>query len=428
MTPRPRSLARVLSPRFAAALGCALLAACGRHSSGVADAGPATFDGGLTGVQLNDVSMLFPLPATQDELDSATLKASDEGSAGVLLPPSFYDAVGHITGSAAKAPTPGGSSEASYADLRATSLRLDPCFAALAPDPHGQGCAPQLRLVFQEVKFNASRGRSEAFDSALHVFYALSRDELLNLSLELYRLRLSRAQPGERLGRLQPHPLMVREGLAGPFAAAVRDLVRGLAGQERIARITQLSSTSTFNWTFKGADFSSPSPSALVAMAIPSLPGSATAQSFFSGFSFDDLEGKFTPATSSADDLTALTNVVTAAGLDAGTRQQSFDALARIDNPSRHSANTIDCASCHLATPAALLVAAPQYSMVESANPNAFAPDGGAVLPGELAPTFETLGQLNLHAFSYLGIYPGISQRTVNETAAIVEYLNQNYP
>jgi hypothetical protein len=38
--------------------------------------------------------------------------------------------------------------------------------------------------------------------------------------------------------------------------------------------------------------------------------------------------------------------------------------------------------------------------------------------------SFDTTTQLNLHAFSYNGTSPGISQRTVNEAAAIVAYVN----
>jgi hypothetical protein len=33
-------------------------------------------------------------------------------------------------------------------------------------------------------------------------------------------------------------------------------------------------------------------------------------------------------------------------------------------------------------------------------------------------------GALNIHAFSYFGTTPGIDQRVINETAAVVEYLN----
>ena len=45
--------------------------------------------------------------------------------------------------------------------------------------------------------------------------------------------------------------------------------------------------------------------------------------------------------------------------------------------------------------------------------------------PEELTPTFSTVNGFNVHAFSYLDRDPGINRRVVNETAAVVEFLNQ---
>jgi hypothetical protein len=44
-----------------------------------------------------------------------------------------------------------------------------------------------------------------------------------------------------------------------------------------------------------------------------------------------------------------------------------------------------------------------------------------------MAATFRAVDApfgLNIHVFSYVGTSPTISQRVVNETAAVVEYLN----
>ena len=71
------------------------------------------------------------------------------------------------------------------------------------------------------------------------------------------------------------------------------------------------------------------------------------------------------------------------------------------------------------------LIAAPQFGMVESDAPGAFAADGTYVLASEMSPTFDPAGAFDVHAFSYVGTAPGINQRTVNETAAIVAYLDQ---
>ena len=49
---------------------------------------------------------------------------------------------------------------------------------------------------------------------------------------------------------------------------------------------------------------------------------------------------------------------------------------------------------------------------------------GDAVPAAELEPTFENNDfSVNVHAFSYDGRLVGINQRTVNESAAVVQYL-----
>ena len=59
----------------------------------------------------------------------------------------------------------------------------------------------------------------------------------------------------------------------------------------------------------------------------------------------------------------------------------------RVENPADESPNTIDCASCHFATPTEELVGSPLFSFDDRTSPSSFQPDG------------------------------------VNESAAIVEYL-----
>jgi hypothetical protein len=104
----------------------------------------------------------------------------------------------------------------------------------------------------------------------------------------------------------------------------------------------------------------------------------------------------------------------------------AFDGLVRVENPTVTTVNTIDCARCHAATPTELLVAEPIFSLDDRTSALAFQPKGAIVSQAQMAPTFINPddGQFNIHAFSYFGASPGISQRTVNETAFVVDYLN----
>ncbi len=97
----------------------------------------------------------------------------------------------------------------------------------------------------------------------------------------------------------------------------------------------------------------------------------------------------------------------------------------RIENPADHTVNTIDCASCHLTTSTAILNAMPLYALDDRTSAFSFTPDGKSVTAAQMAPTLPMNDGFDLHAFSYLHQQASIIQRTVNESAAVAEYLNQ---
>ena len=418
-----------LSSTFAVAV-LVTVSACGPApvpvDGGVVDGGPTdsgsqdfdagVWDGGM--LQLNDVSVLFPLATSTAEL-SSSLKASATGARGVLLGASLYDSIGHLSGSTGN-PPPGGIGETAYADLHVVAVRIDPCFADISPDPHSATCLNQLRLIMQEVR--TSSGQATGFDSALHVFYRLTREELLDFAHAVATLREGRA-PGQRLGKLAPDPVMVSEGLDGPMANGVRALILRYAGAQNLTRVTKLSATTVgFAWDFSGVEVSPGN--LLTPVTIASMPAGTATQSLFSGFSVTDPEALLSPPPSRTDDFTPLTSTMTASTLDAGARDLAFAALVRIDHPNRYTPENIDCASCHFATPTSALIAKAKYGLDEATDPNAFTVGDAGVLPEELTPTFSTVNGFNVHAFSYLERDPGINRRVVNETAAVVEFLN----
>ncbi len=400
------------------------LGACGGGGQEYSDAGP-TPDAILhAGVQMHDVTIVYPLAS--ETSTAGYLAASDSGARGPLISSALYDAIGHISGTSGM-PLPGGTGDAAYASLHVVAMRLDPCFAALDPDPSGAGCSNQLRLIMQQLTTD-SDGNVTAFDSAMHLFYSLNRDELIDMVDQIAALRVASSGSAD-LGPLGPHPILVSQGLDGPMATQLRALILAHAGEANLTRVTHFSSSNTdFTWTFAGVDVQNASAQTFTPMVIPTLPpGSTSSQVFFLGFSQSSPDDNFDPATTSSDNMTALVNAAAANGLSAADRQTAFDGLVRIENPHMNSPNTIDCASCHLATPAALLVVAPNFSLVESTNANAFHPDPSLIPAADLAPFFTgASGPFNLHALSYNGQDLAINQRVANETAAIVTpaYLN----
>jgi hypothetical protein len=374
-------------------------------------------------LQLNDVSVLFPLPKTEQERSAGLLPVTAEGARGVLLPEKLYDGVGHILGSVNLHPgAVGGDSTAPYANLRVIALRIDPCFATLEPSLDGTGCANQLRLVVQEQDVVG------AYDSALHLFYSISRDELLRLVAGIAGLRQTLVA-GERLGKLQPHPVMVAEGLAGAMASGVRSAILALAGEQNLVRITRMTAQGGPFWHFSGFDVAA---GELAPMHIPTLPsGTDLAQFFERGFGdIERLEPKATPESGSEDDFMVLLDVQAARALSKAEQQSSLASLLRVENPGHHSPNTVDCVSCHAATPATQLVIEPMLELSGEGIAGGFAPDPQLFSAAELEATFDDREPLtNVHAFSYNGMGIGINQRAVNESAAVVQYLSkQTFP
>jgi len=409
----------------------------GFHASNDVAVPPSTDGSGPIAATMNDVSILFPLPASQGDLDKL-LPPSASGDLGALLPSSLYASIGFISGSTFPdgGPPDGSvnSEVAAYASLRVVSMRIDPCFASLDPDPHGAGCTAQIRLVFEEVDWGNG---ATAFDSALHAFYDLTRGEFLALAGALVDLRIANENAdAETAGPLGPHPILVRQGLGGPMSTGVKRLILQYAGERNLVRLAQLSGVPSGlggTWTMAAFDVAEGASTA-TRRTIPTLGDAASVVPQFvetdfgggaghgagtgSGSGMGLFEAELDSTTASAAEYISLDDGNPMA-LSAEARQAAFDALVRVENPAENSANTIDCARCHLATPTEQLIAMPLFSLVDTLSPLAFAPDGTHVTQADLAPSFQNapgnLGPVNIHA---------ISQRTANETAAIVAYLN----
>jgi hypothetical protein len=363
-------------------------------------------------LQINDVSLLFPLPTTLAERDGNMLAASSVGPRGALLPGSAYDAVGRIIAL---------SQEAPIESLRVVAMRLDPCFAVLAPSLTGDGCEAQLRLVMQPIsEFASSTGAHPAFDASVHTFYRLTRPEVYALKDALVALRLA-SSGGEHLGPLAPHPLLVAQGLGGAYATGLRTLIVGAAGASNLSRIATMSSTGSAEWRFKIFDVDSTT-GQVSPREIATLPAGTSTQSIVA-FNINAPDASFNPPSASPDEFSELASTTNAASLTLAARHAQFEGLVRTENPRRTTPETVACASCHFAMTVKKRIAEPQYGLLDSAATDAFRLDPQLALVIDVRPRFAVQSvDFNVHAFSYNGNDAAIVQRTVNESAAIVEY------
>lgn len=360
--------------------------------------------------------MLLPLAKSQADFD-AYLKAGDSGAFGTLLPRDVYEGA---TGKTPDGPLhPGQDPGLRWVDLRLVAFRVDPCFAHLGPITDPSTCKNQLRVVFQSMQFASDQ--TTIVDGAVHVFYELPRDELVTMVKELVALR----RANETTGPLAVSRIVSRQGLTGAMQKGYAKIITEHAGASRVVRFTRFTPANLATvWNFSGFDVAS---GKFTSMDIPTLPKDATGVKYFKGFAAD-LEGGFDPPTSSKDSMQLLGNATDAKKATKAAQQAAYDAALKIENPTFHTPDTIDCASCHVAEPARVATGEKLLGLSADGNPNAFQPDGKYVKASEMKVTtpVDLSDGLNLHAFSYRDDKPMINTRVVNESAAIVAYLQGN--
>jgi hypothetical protein len=106
-------------------------------------------------------------------------------------------------------------------------------------------------------------------------------------------------------------------------------------------------------------------------------------------------------------------------------QQAAFDAALRIENPDKHSPETIDCASCHVAGVSRVVTGA-KLGLSPAGNPNVFNPDPRFVTAADVRQTTQVNddSRLNVHMFSYRSAQPMIGMRVINETAAVMAVMD----
>ena len=373
-----------------------------------------------TDLQMNDLSVMLPLPKTQVEMDAMMLPSSP-GVGGSLLPQAIFDQ---------------SQIGLDLQSLHAVAFRFDPCFGQLGAITDASTCQNQLRIVWQPIFVNMIDGSTtsaSAADSGVHAFYSITRDQLVEAVNEMIAAREDDGIDYD-LGPLAPHPTITREGLTGPLAQQLFKIVEKYAGGSELVRVTtfqieELDRThddAPFTgggggefWGFQSFDVTN---GTVKPRDVPTLPaGSSNNMSLSAGV--DPLESQGSPATTSADSIAMLESMTQATAANAADRKLEFGAALRIENPHTNSPDTIDCASCHLALPARTLVGE-TFGLTEIGDANRFVADSSITM-ADLAQTtvLDTNGILNIHAFSYRDVNPMINQRVINETAANLAYI-----
>jgi hypothetical protein len=191
-------------------------------------------------------------------------------------------------------------------------------------------------------------------------------------------------------------------------------------GAQNLVRVAFMSvATQGANWRFGAFDVVN---GALVAATIPRLT-EATAQGVQEFGSAAFRNGQLLP-TVAGDDLDVLLSESQMRLTDTRTLNRALTSALQIEHPDRSSPKTIDCASCHVAS-RARRNAEHQRQVDTSTWPDAFVANQRFNLARVDGVSDDPKA---LRAFGYLGRLSALSQRTINESAAVAEALSRHRP
>lgn len=389
----------------------------GGSSAGAGSAGAPVTGGGAAGAAgapsgkpalgVNDVSYVFPLPQTEAEL-AQLLPLSAAGAGGPLLSKAVGEAI-------VQPVFP--RQQNVYAALRVLVMRLDPC-AAVTTIADPASCVSEIRLVAHVLSSPGSAG-----DSGIHLTYRVTRAELDRALAELLALKQNNAVAvsDQPLGR---HPIMVKEGLSGPFARGVNAVISKFVGMDKLFRLTEFSVGPEGNdWLFTQFEKNAAGQfvRARIAKQDISAPDAVGSQmTVEESRSAAQRKTSIHEADPGVGFPSNLLDSESALKLDDKTLTASLNRLAAIEDPARISTNAVDCGSCHVAGNARAFYE--QYSK-SRATMSFVAPAGQ-----NLQRVSEVgLDASALHMLSYFGGELQVSQRAINESARVADWLSNGF-
>ncbi|OFZ28282.1 MAG: hypothetical protein A2622_04055 [Bdellovibrionales bacterium RIFCSPHIGHO2_01_FULL_40_29] len=364
--------------------------------------------GAATPLDLSDVSILFPLPKVNqwEQLP----KPATEAKKGLLLPQSYYQQIPSLVG----VPT----NEMLYDDLRVIGLRIDPCFF------EGQGpvqCKQQIRMVMQPLE--AVGDVTSTRDSSLHLFYELTPEEFKQLLQQIIQLKSQKSTVSER-SPLTINPFIKNEGLDGQYFKDLMNIVYQYVGEKNLSRITFMQlMMNQMVWDFGGFDIKNGE------MTSITIPRVNTKIQRFMNHAIKPAPvwffGGIMPKPKQDENLNILVTDSSALGSQNESEIISATRAAfRFENPKIHNPGTVDCVSCHVAQPVRRWTVR-QYPWL----------DLNKAMASETYTSNQNLNNFSpmqvhtniIRAFGYFMNQPFVAQRTINESAEVLKYIETNF-
>lgn len=335
-----------------------------------------------------DVSILYPLPVNENHLNYMDISKINQKP---IVP---MDILGDFIRIGLVGPV-------------VLGVRLDPCFPDIA---RVGGCIPQIRLAMQSV----SNG-SFAEDDAFHFLYKIPSEELQNAITEISQLRL---QSGFSAQELKALPLQVHPALiSSVFAKGLKQILLKYLADDRLMRVTKVNGERRSLWNFRGLNINGGQIEEIGIPGLENIFGATTEEQF----RFRDNGAHALDVSIQAEDDMSVLFQRQNINLTTLPSDQVFSAVKaafKIESPSFHSPETTDCVSCHVAQQTRLkaknIVSGMEFSDVK--------------YEGLSGMNMESLYQDSINfqtmrAFGYDGRQPIITQRVINETDAVLNFI-----
>ena len=400
-------------------------AACSGSSPASPDAGPLP-DAQIVDIEvpygMNDVSVLFPLPASL--ADTNVLALGSAGNGGPLLSTDDFGAIDVFT-----VQHNPGQTTSNYDTWRIVAARIDPCFpdlSLLTTNP--AMCRRQLRLVAQPMVDAVDGQPLSVIDSAIHLMYDLSEADFNTMARRFLAART--AVTGHSALALGVHPVIAAQGTSGVVARELRTTILAYAGSASLSQYTFMQGR-TISWEFGGFRVFGGVRTPLQIFGIDSnAEGGGTTQitsidadeAFQSTPTTQAFDALLPLAGSAANDGTpgGLTAVLTASQPDiTAALQHTFD----LETPSKFNPDTLDCSSCHIAGRA--------RDRAEKLGASSDGLPRFEVAPFNLSLEIDASLRHTVRrqrAFGYRDGLPVWNQRVINESALIAKTLTTLLP
>jgi hypothetical protein len=368
-----------------------LCAACGEHGRRPdqdANGGDAAATQRLG---MNDVSMI--LPTTFAGLFG---KMTGIDTARDLIPRALYD----------RLVTAHGDITANYDDFMIFGIRFDLC-NRVAVGPCPEGADGSLRVVFQPMMPQAI-----AADVGLHAFYTIPVVDVPFVVGELRAIaQLSNSGP---TGSLRDAHLPALAGIP-----RLKALVNTFAVPENLIQLTMMGQDSrTVNprVIFRGLELKAGQFDDIMIATL-----GATEQVV----ELNGTDPSYT-VTPVADMPTGFALAMSSAAFGAATpgdQRTALDAMLAAENPLLNTANTVQCAACHVST--FLTGQRAQIAGVDLAGlPSSFLTTRDI----SVADGISTTNARSLHNFGWMVSSVSISQRVADETAVVLDEIDRRFP